>query len=104
MLARSVTPILIRFPGTGPSSSKLFNSRRFVLTMEDENEATAKCESCADELEYAAYALGVQEGVMGGTGFVATHLHDWLLFCSRKCLAEYMGNGDDVPQQSVRFP
>ena len=65
-----------------------------------------KCTNCGAELVYASYALGVQEGVIGGTGFVATHLHDWLLFCSRKCLIEYM-NGDEEGgsfRQNRRIP
>ena len=48
-----------------------------------------KCTNCGDEIEYAANAIGVQDGVIGGTGFVATHLDDWMLFCSKKCHLEY---------------
>ena len=76
--------------------------------MKDETEQVGtKCANCDDELEYAAYALGVQEGVIGGTGFVATHLHDWLLFCSNKCLVSYMkenGEGETYQRVQPRIP
>jgi len=58
----------------------------------EDSKKIARCAACATELKYADYCTGVQEGVIGGTGFVATHLHDWLLFCCRECLIDYMSD------------
>ena len=55
----------------------------------EDSTKIARCAACSNELKYADYCTGVQEGVIGGTGFVATHLHDWLLFCCRECLIDY---------------
>jgi len=64
-----------------------------------------KCANCGEKLDYAAYVWGVQEGVIGGKGFVPTHLHDWLLFCSKDCLVTYMENGvDERHRQQPRIP
>ena len=69
----------------------------------DQNKEN-KCANCGEELEYAAYAWGVQEGIIGGKGFVPTHLHDWLLFCSQNCLVDYMQNGVEEHRQKPRIP
>ena len=68
------------------------------------DQAQALCANCGTELKYADYCYGLQAGVMGGTGFVPTHLDDWLLFCDAGCVVEYLDDEETKTTPEARLP
>jgi len=71
--------------------------------MMEEDTNSSACEQCGDDLEYAAYVTGLQEGTIGGTGFVPIQI-EWTLFCSKRCLREYLESGSELARQGARIP
>ena len=69
---------------------------------EEIEEVGAKCANCLDDLEYSANVLRLIEGVIGPRGFVGTDLYDELLFCSSKCLAEYLRHNNSGVSHTVQ--
>jgi len=53
------------------------------------------CSNCRRLLYLGFDGLGVQQGVIGGRGFIP--LEEMMIFCSDRCLADFYGNGEPLP-------
>ncbi len=65
----------------------------------NKNERT-NCTSCRRKFEMGVDVLALEEGVIGGRGFVP--LEDVLFFCSEKCLRQHLA--DDGYGMAERIP
>lgn len=73
-----------------------------MTTKEETKKLT--CTNCGSNIEYADYCIGLQRGVIGGNGFVPTHLDDWMLFCDTNCGADYLGDRDERETPRPKLP
>lgn len=62
-----------------------------------------RCEQCNANLQTGVNVLGLQEGILGSSGFV--ELEDRKVFCNEECLAEYLATlRRDVWKVKRRIP
>jgi len=61
---------------------------------EEKENSKNRCENCRRDLLLGYDVIAIQNGVIGGRGFVP--LDDLAYFCCDRCVRDFYGNGVEV--------